>query len=694
MADSAELEIGLYRHDAESYAVEMRFSMPDSDADIRLVRSAGQPALIQIDVDRLRTLALDPDAYGKQLGAHLFGNLAVQAAFNQARASAQTHEAPLRLRLLIDPGAPELHAIRWETLRDAETNQLLFAGEHILFSRYLSSLDWQPVRLRPRADLTALVAIANPTDLGRYNLAAVDVQGELARAKANLGSIPVTDLVASGQASLNRIASSLREGYDILYLVCHGVLLKGEAWLWLEDDRGQVARASGSEFIMRLNELQRRPRLIVLASCQSAGAGGDSSTHDDGALAALGPRLAEAGIPAVIAMQDNITMQTVAEFMPVFFQELQKDGQIDRAMAIARSMARGSDRPDWWAPALFMRLKSGRIWYVPGFGDDRKAFEKWPALLRSIRKGQCTPILGAGLLESILGSTRDIAQRWAEQYHYPLAPHQREDLPQVAQFLSVNQDKNFPRDEFGEYLRKEIQNRYQNDLPEELRSGHVRVDALLNAIGARQRATNPADPYRVLASLPFSIYLTTSADNLLFEALKEAGKDPQFQLCPWNEYVEQADSFSETRPDDRPTPERPLVYYLFGRLGEPDSLVITEDDYFDYLIGVTSNKDLIPSAVRRKLADTALLFLGFHLEDWNFRVLYRSIMGQEGRGRRSRYAHIAAQIDPEEGRILEPERARKYLESYFQDADISIYWGSAEDFIAELNKRASEIKPE
>ena len=97
---------------------------------------------------------------------------------------------------------------------------------------------------------------------------------------------------------------------------------------------------------------------------------------------------------------------------------------------------------------------------------------------------------------------------------------------------------------------------------------------------------------------------------------------------------------------------------------------------------MTSNKDLIPGVVRRALADTALLFLGFQMDDWNFRVLFRSIMSQEGRGRRRGYAHVAAQIDPEEGRILEPERARRYLESYFQDADISIYWGSAEDFRA------------
>jgi SIR2-like domain len=116
--------------------------------------------------------------------------------------------------------------------------------------------------------------------------------------------------------------------------------------------------------------------------------------------------------------------------------------------------------------------------------------------------------------------------------------------------------------------------------------------------------------------------------------------------------------------------------------------VITEDNYFDFLIGMKKNKDFIPGVVKRALADTGLLFLGFHLDDWNFRIMFRAIMDQEGgRGRRGRYAHVAAQIDPEEGRILEPRGARAYLESYFTEAAINIYWGSPDDFTAELLTR-------
>jgi len=42
---------------------------------------------------------------------------------------------------------------------------------------------------------------------------------------------------------------------------------------------------------------------------------------------------------------------------------------------------------------LFMRLKSGKIWYVPGFGDDRQGLKQWPALLNA---EEASGLLGIG----------------------------------------------------------------------------------------------------------------------------------------------------------------------------------------------------------------------------------------------------------------------------------------------------------
>ena len=48
---------------------------------------------------------------------------------------------------------PSYTELRWETLRDPRDGAALLAGEGLLFSRYLSSADWRPVRLRPQSEL-------------------------------------------------------------------------------------------------------------------------------------------------------------------------------------------------------------------------------------------------------------------------------------------------------------------------------------------------------------------------------------------------------------------------------------------------------------------------------------------------------------------------------------------------------------
>jgi hypothetical protein len=72
----------------------------------------------------------------------------------------------------------------------------------------------------------------------------------------------------------------------------------------------------------------------------------------------------------------------------------------------------------------------------------------------------------------------------------------------------------------------------------------------------------------------------------------------------------------------------------------------------------------------------------------------RTLINQQGRSRRSRYAHVAGQLQPQENEVLEPDRASRYLEAYFTDsADISIYWGSTHDFARELHTRMHETAP-
>jgi hypothetical protein len=656
--------------------VVLTYTPPGAEA---LTEDEGQ---VTLDLAGLRDAQADTAEYGRLLAEALFADDTVRKNFSIAAAMAAAQEQQLRLRLQIDADTSELHALRWETLRSPDGREVLATGERLLFSRYLRSPDWRRLAARPDQELRALVVIANPSNLADYSpegspLVPIDVAAELERVKHALGPIPVTELVSPGGATLENLVQHLRLGYDIVYVVCHGAFVgqqtgAGHARLYLERASGETTAVTGDELAEELDQLRQLPSLFVLASCQSAGSGGH------GALAAVGPQLARVGIPTVVAMQERISLETCDTFMEAFFEELVRDWQVDRAAAIARSRIR--ERGDFWVPVLFTRLVNGNIRPQAAFDDDGAP---WPALLSHIRKGDCTAIVGPGLLEFLLGSSHEIAQHWADRYRFPMSPHDRQDLPQVAQFLAVNQsDPEFPADELMRYVQHEVIERY-GELSKEgdLRPVEDQVRELVTEVGRQQRARDEAEPYRVLANLPLSIYITTNAVSLLADALREAGKQPVVQSCCWDGDVPES---SGAESDYEPTPERPLVYHVFGQLAGDTSLVLTEDNFFDYLLRVGKESWRIPQVVRTAWNKNVLLFLGFQVDDWNFRVLFRMVMSEEGRALGNKKPHVAVQFNPEEGTSVDPFRAREYLKKYFSDEHISIYWGSTEQFFRSL----------
>ena len=148
---------------------------------------------------------------------------------------------------------------------------------------------------------------------------------------------------------------------------------------------------------------------------------------------------------------------------------------------------------------------------------------------------------------------------------------------------------------------------------------------------------------------------------------------------------------------ETPSPEAPWVYHVFGLFGKRDSLVVTEDDFFDYLIATSTDK-LMPRKIRGSLLQNSLLFLGFRLDDWRFRVLFRTIMTMQGAETLSDYSHVGVQVNPDEHQLSDVKRAMSYMTSYFQEGKagsprISIFWGSAEDFLKELRTRLAETEP-
>ena len=711
MTELPDLELSLHHHpEANHYRLEARLRLPGSDAPIE--PPGTEDLVIQLDLAALEDLRRhqDHEAYGRALAEGLFGLDATCDFLGRARTASQVQDPPLplRLRLRVGASAPELHRLRWELIQDPEhPGVVLVTDERLLFSRYLTSSDWRPVRTRPQAGLRALVLLANPSDVGDYRveggqrLAPVDVPGEWQRARTALGTLPVTllcsqlDLDPAGRPTLKELLAYLRDGYDILYLVAHGALEGDNPQLWLEDDDGAAALVSAAStvdafgerlvgLVEHLDQMAHLPRLVVLASCESA--------LDTAALAALGPRLAEIGVPAVVAMQGKVTMETVAEFMPVFFAELRREGQIEAAMAAARHAARVAGRHDWWLPVLYSRLESGQLFSARGqiLGDTSEA--SWRTLLENIAEGECIPFLGPGVTADLLPGPADLAQILAGEYHYPL-PHVH-DLARVGQFIAAEDNRR---------LRKRVVQALVEGFG---RNQGVKLDTR-DAEGLLSRTIQssdwrpPEEPraegeiHHQLASLGLPLYLTTNFDCFMWAALRslrppEEQEQVRREVVPWRRGASHHPGPAHYDLDPPWLDGEQVVLHLFGTDENLLSMVLTEDDYLDYLTSISRNYDAVfPSSVADRLASSSLLFLGYDLHDLALKVMLRGLLANlefGGFGMK----HVAVQLEPSATDATRRREVLDYLRNYFHKLskpEIDVYWGSAHQFVADLHER-------
>jgi hypothetical protein len=321
----------------------------------------------------------DPNAHGRALRDALLHDQAVRDEFLRALTLTvrATPPRPLRVYLRLPP---ELQVLSWETLLNPDDDKPLLERRQIYFFRFLEGAE--PIvtsTVRPRV----LVFIASPERLrneavhsGNVRLHPVDVEGERDRARQGLRPLIPTEITSvpgrKGEASLDRLISELDNApdpYDILYLVCHGAIYNDGAKLWLDEQNDDPVLAQLLVDGLRGLGPERRPRLVVLASCQSAGQPETQAEAniDRRAIVAIGPKLVqEAGIAAVMAMQGNVFMRSVKVMMPAFFKELVGSGQVEQAMAAARGRMRIQTDPlirsQWRVPVLFSRLTDRPLW--------------------------------------------------------------------------------------------------------------------------------------------------------------------------------------------------------------------------------------------------------------------------------------------------------------------------------------------
>ncbi len=306
------------------------------------------------------TLGYAPEQDGEHLFDQLFADPDLRSAWGEARGRVRR-----RIRLVISLDAPELHTIPWELLREhiaPYSPVTLAAAGDTPFSRYLYG-GWepgQPVQARP---VRMLVAVANPDGLARLGLTPIDVDKEWQLAQ-EAASHPGLELELLPQpCTLSALADKLAEGFHILHLVCHGSFAEelGISALYLAGSTNQVVRVHDQEIVAALRNClpavpeKHRLRLIFLASCETA----TRSPAD--AFRGLAPKLVNAGVPVVLAMQDRVPVITARAFASTFYEKLFQHGLVDLASNQARAHVIAERLPGSSIPVLFMRLDDGRL---------------------------------------------------------------------------------------------------------------------------------------------------------------------------------------------------------------------------------------------------------------------------------------------------------------------------------------------
>jgi len=118
--------------------------------------------------------------------------------------------------------------------------------------------------------------------------------------------------------------------------------------------------------------------------------------------------------------------------------------------------------------------------------------------------------------------------------------------------------------------------------------------------------------------------------------------------------------------------------------------VLTEDDYLNFLVRLSGpSRDLLPQVITEALNRSAILFIGYSLADWTFRVLFRSLLSAAPAS--FRFPCIAVQLPPGDTKKERTAKALNYLERYFgrvvASGDVTVCFQDVHDFAAELRER-------
>ncbi|MBB5959591.1 tetratricopeptide (TPR) repeat protein [Saccharothrix tamanrassetensis] len=278
--------------------------------------------------------------------------------------------------------SPDLADLPWETLVLDDGPLVLRPGVRVF--RHAPGLGptAQPAVPGP---LRILAVVASPDDadaeLLDYEHELAQILDQVERARREDAHVRILNW-----GSVDAIRQALtEEPFHVLHVSCHarpGVLV-------LETPDGRVDEVTARRFTDELRAPGRPVPFVVLAGCSTAQAAAD--------LPALARGLIDCGVPAVLAMNSEVTDEYATEFLSRAYRDLASQehpeplvavSEVRRLLASEHRSTPERNTGEWATPVLYQRVRQHRLFD----GDHREEVVRTPR--KALAKGIANLAIG------------------------------------------------------------------------------------------------------------------------------------------------------------------------------------------------------------------------------------------------------------------------------------------------------------
>lgn len=330
-----------------------RFELPFGEEDLHAIT-----AVVSRPRSSRRRIETEQSMQAREFGSRLF-ELIFQGSARDALVTSMSNalsvdERGLRVMLDLD-GAPALRNVPWELLWDKPDFISISAYTPVL--RYVTpSLRRPPVAVR--SPLRILGMISSPGDVAPLDVE--DEKEQLTSACRHLKERGLLEIEWVEEANLSGLLEALKSGtrFHVFHFMGHGDFDEQDedGVLLFEGPAGRSQRVPGARLGTILRD-HHTLRLAVINACEGARTASDSS--------GVASSLMEYGLPAVIAMQFEISDVAAISFARCFYGSLARGNLIDNALADARlGMFADGHGLEWATPVMFTSVEDGQLFTV------------------------------------------------------------------------------------------------------------------------------------------------------------------------------------------------------------------------------------------------------------------------------------------------------------------------------------------